>query len=61
MLSNISGGSEQLLKALKDKIGAGGSVNADTIEVQGEHLDRVSGLPILSVQRCTEHGCSVSA
>lgn len=41
VLKNLRGDKEQLLKALKDAIGAGGSVQGDQIELQGEHPERV--------------------
>lgn len=35
---------KELASTLKRKLGAGGTVEDDTIEIQGDHRDRIAGL-----------------
>lgn len=44
VVRNASGDLEGLLKLLKKQCGAGGVVRDDTVEVQGDHRDRVEAL-----------------
>jgi translation initiation factor 1 len=41
VVKNISGDSEALLKELKRRCGAGGVVRDDSVEIQGDHRERI--------------------
>lgn len=41
VIGNVSGDAEELLRQLKKHCGAGGVVREDTVEIQGDHCERV--------------------
>ncbi len=41
VIRNISGDAEALLRTLRKRLGAGGAIREDAIEIQGDHRDKV--------------------
>ncbi len=44
VISRLSGNLKELQKELQRECGAGGSVKANTIEIQGDHRDKIAGI-----------------